>query len=819
MASLRSLLVFLLVYLVCVPFADGCGGTYTLLTGTITSPNFPNNYTNNLNCSYVFTAPVGYRVTINFIYFDLEITPLCQFDNVEIRDGDSESDGLIGRLCNISVPHARRSFGNRVLLKFVTDATVTRSGFRATFSAANDDDSFFLIGSTRASEPGLIQRMDTKTITNYAVNMASLLYNPVAVDYNPVDEKIYWTEVTTTFNAIRSADLDGSGVHTIYNAGLNATLDGLAVDPLSRLIFYSDAAQNVIAMLTMSTWAKKTVVTSNLDNPRAIVLDTANGVLFWTDWGAVAKIERANYDGSERRTLVNFNLRFTNALALDVANNRLYWADAATNLIESAHLDGSGRKEVMRAISSLHFFGLALFNNALYITDWGHMGHLTTESRLIRLPLDGGNVTIVGSVRRRLNDIHVYHQDSLMTGPNGCGDNNGGCSVICIPLHSNSSKCMCPDGQQLSSDQKNCVNDGGSITSTTTSTTTSITTNIAVFVTASERLPFQTDGSQELTLTCRPDTTVQVTQYRWSVTCARQTGNTCVYLPKSEDDRNVVACTVTLADGRSAVGRLQIMLEYPPQTPPVINGYKKGDVLQAGDDLRLTCSVLGGKPLVKNVILSCDGHPDTAPDIAGQTEVHSVLEFKSVRVEDNGKRCICTAEWKDTDWYRLSVTTTLIVNGTDMEQHEEQKGPSVPIIAGGAAGGVVVIIIVVVVVVFVVKRNRHPTYDRPNKRRKSSQAPISPYTGLGHVGDAPFAISNGSYDAQTAGRSGLRNTDDDVNRESLYAKIEEVPEELPPPIPCRPSLPTISSTESTDSYLHPVNSPDHGYAGHVASDI
>ena len=54
-------------------------------------------------------------------------------------------------------------------------------------------------------------------------------------------------------------------------------LDGLAVDPVSRLIFYTDAGNDVIAMMTMATFALKTVINSSLDKPRAIVLDTADG--------------------------------------------------------------------------------------------------------------------------------------------------------------------------------------------------------------------------------------------------------------------------------------------------------------------------------------------------------------------------------------------------------------------------------------------------------------------------------------------------------------------------------------------------------------
>ena len=58
---------------------------------------------------------------------------------------------------------------------------------------------------------------------------------------------------------------------------LDAVLDGLAVDPLSRLIFYTDAGNDLIAMMTMSSLAIKTVINSSLDRPRAIVLDIANG--------------------------------------------------------------------------------------------------------------------------------------------------------------------------------------------------------------------------------------------------------------------------------------------------------------------------------------------------------------------------------------------------------------------------------------------------------------------------------------------------------------------------------------------------------------
>jgi hypothetical protein len=37
-----------------------------------------------------------------------------------------------------------------------------------------------------------------------------------------------------------------------------------------------------------------------LDEPRAIAVDPSAGLIFWTDWGENARIERAGMDGKDR---------------------------------------------------------------------------------------------------------------------------------------------------------------------------------------------------------------------------------------------------------------------------------------------------------------------------------------------------------------------------------------------------------------------------------------------------------------------------------------------------------------------------------------
>ena len=44
--------------------------------------------------------------------------------------------------------------------------------------------------------------------------------------------------------------------------------------------------------------------------------------MYWTDWGANPKIEKANYDGSSRMALINQKLGWPNGLSLYLQGNK-----------------------------------------------------------------------------------------------------------------------------------------------------------------------------------------------------------------------------------------------------------------------------------------------------------------------------------------------------------------------------------------------------------------------------------------------------------------------------------------------------------------
>ncbi|XP_041824165.1 cubilin [Melanotaenia boesemani] len=118
------------------PSDPGCGGTFTDSEGIIISPNWPNNYAHNRQCIYLISLPSGGKVSLNFTHMDLESHSGCSFDYVEVRDGNMEDDPLIGKYCGSTLPAPLRSSSNSMWIRFKSDSSVSRAGFRAVYTVA-----------------------------------------------------------------------------------------------------------------------------------------------------------------------------------------------------------------------------------------------------------------------------------------------------------------------------------------------------------------------------------------------------------------------------------------------------------------------------------------------------------------------------------------------------------------------------------------------------------------------------------------------------------------------------------------------------------
>lgn len=70
-------------------------------------------------------------------------------------------------------------------------------------------------------------------------------------------------------------------------------------------------------------------------------------MLFFTDYGSVAKVERCTMDGTNRTRLVDYKIEQPTAVALDVVKKLVYWADAYLDYIDVVDYHGKNRHNII----------------------------------------------------------------------------------------------------------------------------------------------------------------------------------------------------------------------------------------------------------------------------------------------------------------------------------------------------------------------------------------------------------------------------------------------------------------------------------------
>ncbi|XP_061399860.1 protein tolkin [Musca vetustissima] len=118
-----------------------CGGELNIddNEGRLESPNYPLEYLPNKECIWKITVPKGYQVALKFQSFEVENHDSCVYDFVEVRDGPSQESPLIGVFCGYKPPPNMKSTGDTMFVKFVSDTSVQKPGFSATFMKEVDE--------------------------------------------------------------------------------------------------------------------------------------------------------------------------------------------------------------------------------------------------------------------------------------------------------------------------------------------------------------------------------------------------------------------------------------------------------------------------------------------------------------------------------------------------------------------------------------------------------------------------------------------------------------------------------------------------------
>lgn len=113
-------------------------------------------------------------------------------------------------------------------------------------------------------------------------------------------------------------------------------------------------------------------------------------MLYWTDWGSIARVERASMDGKGRTSLVDTDLVAPYGITIDYGEQKIYWLDAILDKIEYSNTDGTGRVTLTTLPEGAGLgtpYSLTLDGEYLYWTEWDENSLFSVHKTL------GGNVT------------------------------------------------------------------------------------------------------------------------------------------------------------------------------------------------------------------------------------------------------------------------------------------------------------------------------------------------------------------------------------------------------------------------------------------
>ncbi|XP_054992155.1 CUB and sushi domain-containing protein 1 isoform X1 [Sorex araneus] len=119
-----------------------CFFNFTASSGVILSPNYPEEYGNNMNCVWLIIAELGSRIHLIFNDFDVE----PQFDFLAVKEDSVSEVTVLGTFSGNEVPPQLASSGHIVRLEFQSDHSTTGRGFNITYTT---------FGQNECHDPGI----------------------------------------------------------------------------------------------------------------------------------------------------------------------------------------------------------------------------------------------------------------------------------------------------------------------------------------------------------------------------------------------------------------------------------------------------------------------------------------------------------------------------------------------------------------------------------------------------------------------------------------------------------------------------------------
>lgn len=280
--------------------------------------------------------------------------------------------------------------------------------------------------------------------TNYETLLSQQMGMVFALDYDPVENKIYFAQ--TVLKWIERANVDGSQRERLIE-GVDRP-EGLAVDWMDRRLYWTDRGNSLIERSDLSGKHRQIIIKENISQPRGIAVHPGAKRLFWTDIGLTPRIESSSLQGSERLVIASSDLLEPSGITIDYLTDTLYWCDTQRSVIEMANLDGSKRRTLAQNDVG-HPFAVAVFEEHVWFTDWANPAVIRVNKRT------GKNRVCLRGSMLKPSSLVVVHP-LAKPGANPCLHKNGGCEHICREKFG-MAQCSCREGFVKAGDGKSCL--------------------------------------------------------------------------------------------------------------------------------------------------------------------------------------------------------------------------------------------------------------------------------------------------------------------------------------------------------------------------
>uniref|UniRef100_T1GJ42 EGF-like domain-containing protein n=1 Tax=Megaselia scalaris TaxID=36166 RepID=T1GJ42_MEGSC len=235
------------------------------------------------------------------------------------------------------------------------------------------------------------------------ISQSSQGLGPYNIDFIVAKNQIYWSDVF--LNEVKTAKLDSGKIETVMNTDLIKPY-GFAVDWIANNIYVSSGNQKCNIYATGLDGQFVTLIHKDLGSVKSIVLDPANGVMYWAEQELQSNRSKCNYDGTNRVIL--------------------------SNMVPK------------------HPFSMAIYGDLIFWTDW------VLHAVLRANKYTGSDVIVLRNDIERPMGVSAIQSITQNCASNECKILNGGCEDVCLLNKDGTASCKCSRGY-LAKDGRRCL--------------------------------------------------------------------------------------------------------------------------------------------------------------------------------------------------------------------------------------------------------------------------------------------------------------------------------------------------------------------------